>query len=114
MPGELAGRLLGLPGFAVLTVADYGGEIEMMIETTESVAGRPVSELLRKRILDPLGLSATRLPATATAAGGLVSYDGAADRYEMGPSGQLRRRSDDVVGRRSAAGCRLGFVRLAV
>lgn len=39
--GDLAGRLLGLPGFAVLTVADYGGEIEMMIETTESVTGCP-------------------------------------------------------------------------
>ncbi len=39
--GDLAGRLLGLPGFAVLMVADYGGEIEMMIETTESVTGCP-------------------------------------------------------------------------
>jgi transposase len=39
--GDLARRLLGLPGFAVLAVADYGGEIEMMIETTESVVGCP-------------------------------------------------------------------------
>jgi len=39
----------------------------------ESVTGCPVGELLRKRILDPLRLSATRLPATATAAGGLAS-----------------------------------------
>lgn len=39
--GDLAGRLLGLPGFAVLAVADYGGEIEMMIETTESVVSCP-------------------------------------------------------------------------
>ncbi len=41
MAGGLAGRLLGLPGFAVVTVADYGGEIEMMIETTESLSGCP-------------------------------------------------------------------------
>jgi D-alanyl-D-alanine carboxypeptidase len=39
----------------------------------ESLTGSPVGELLRRRILDSLGLSATRLPATATAAGGLVS-----------------------------------------
>ena len=39
--GDLAGRLLGLPGFAVLAVADYGGEIEMLVEITESVTGCP-------------------------------------------------------------------------
>jgi D-alanyl-D-alanine carboxypeptidase len=39
----------------------------------ESVTGCTVGELLRRRILDSLGLSATRLPETATAAGGLVS-----------------------------------------
>jgi D-alanyl-D-alanine carboxypeptidase len=39
----------------------------------ESATRRKVGELLRKRILDPLGLSTTRLPGTATAAGGLVS-----------------------------------------
>src|SRR5439155_19869456 len=39
----------------------------------ESVTGFTVGELLRERILDSLGLSATRLPRTATAAGGLVS-----------------------------------------
>jgi D-alanyl-D-alanine carboxypeptidase len=39
----------------------------------ESLTGCTVGELLRRRILDSLGLSATRLPPTATAAGGLVS-----------------------------------------
>ena len=39
--GDLAGRLLGLPGFAVIAAADYGGEVELLIETTETVAGCP-------------------------------------------------------------------------
>jgi D-alanyl-D-alanine carboxypeptidase len=39
----------------------------------ESLAGCTVDELLRRRILEPRELSATRLPAAATAAGGLVS-----------------------------------------
>jgi len=39
---DVAGRLLGLPGFAVLAVAEVGGEVELLIETTESVAGCPV------------------------------------------------------------------------
>jgi transposase len=32
---------LGLPGFVVLTAAEYGGELELLIETTESVTGCP-------------------------------------------------------------------------
>jgi D-alanyl-D-alanine carboxypeptidase len=39
----------------------------------ESVTGCSVGELLRRRILDSLALSATQLPERATAAGGLVS-----------------------------------------
>ncbi len=39
--GDLTGRLLGLPGFAVLVVAEYGGELELLIETTEAVTGCP-------------------------------------------------------------------------
>ncbi|MFL5334997.1 MAG: ISL3 family transposase [Geminicoccaceae bacterium] len=39
--GELAGRLFGLPGFAVLVVAEYGGELELLIEMTEAVTGCP-------------------------------------------------------------------------
>jgi D-alanyl-D-alanine carboxypeptidase len=39
----------------------------------ESLTGYKLGDLLYRRILDPLGLSTTRLPATATAAGGLVS-----------------------------------------
>src|SRR5664280_2337533 len=32
---------LGLPGFVVLAAGDYGGELELLIETTESVTGCP-------------------------------------------------------------------------
>jgi transposase len=32
---------LGLPGFVVLAAAEYGGELELLIETTESVTGCP-------------------------------------------------------------------------
>ncbi|MGZ4314865.1 MAG: serine hydrolase domain-containing protein [Gaiellaceae bacterium] len=39
----------------------------------ESVTSGSVGEALRRRILESLGLSATRLPATANVAGGLVS-----------------------------------------
>ena len=30
---------LGLPGFVVVAAAEYGGELELLVETTESVAG---------------------------------------------------------------------------
>jgi hypothetical protein len=32
---------LGLPGFVVLGAAEYGGAVELLIETTESVTGCP-------------------------------------------------------------------------
>ena len=32
---------LGLPGFVVLAAAEYGGELEVLVETMESVAGCP-------------------------------------------------------------------------
>lgn len=32
---------LGLPGFVVLAAAEYGGELELLVETTESVTGCP-------------------------------------------------------------------------
>ena len=32
---------LGLPGFVVLAAADYGGELELLVETTAGVAGCP-------------------------------------------------------------------------
>ena len=30
---------LGLPGFVVLAAGEYGGELELLVETTESVTG---------------------------------------------------------------------------
>jgi hypothetical protein len=33
--------MLGLPGFEVLAAGDYGGELELLIESTEMVAGCP-------------------------------------------------------------------------
>ncbi len=38
---DAAAVSLGLPGFVVLAAADYGGELELLIETTDSVAGCP-------------------------------------------------------------------------
>jgi hypothetical protein len=32
---------LGLPGFVVVAAAEYGGELELLVETMESVAGCP-------------------------------------------------------------------------
>ncbi len=32
---------LGLPGFVVLAAADYGGELELLVEAIESDAGCP-------------------------------------------------------------------------
>ncbi len=44
MPGrgqviDIAAVSLGLPGFVVLAGADYGGELELLVETTEPVTG---------------------------------------------------------------------------
>jgi hypothetical protein len=33
--------VVGLPGFVVLAVGEFGGELEVLIETTESVTGCP-------------------------------------------------------------------------
>jgi zinc-finger of transposase IS204/IS1001/IS1096/IS1165 len=38
---DTAAAALGLPGFVVLAAAEYGGELELLIETTESVVGCP-------------------------------------------------------------------------
>ena len=38
---DAATRALGLPGFVVLAAAEYGGELELLIETAESVTGCP-------------------------------------------------------------------------
>ena len=32
---------LGLPGFVVLAAGQYGGELDLLVETTESVSGCP-------------------------------------------------------------------------
>jgi hypothetical protein len=36
-----AAKMLGLPGFVVLGAAEYGGELELLIETTETQTGCP-------------------------------------------------------------------------
>ena len=36
-----ASMALGLPGFVVLAAGQYGGELELLVETTESVSGCP-------------------------------------------------------------------------
>jgi hypothetical protein len=36
-----ATAVLGLPGFVVLAAGEYGGELELLVETTESVTGCP-------------------------------------------------------------------------
>ncbi len=38
---DTAAVSLGLPGFVVLAGAEYGGELELLVETTESVTGCP-------------------------------------------------------------------------
>jgi len=38
---DAAAVSLGLPGFVVLAAADYGGELELLIETTDSTTGCP-------------------------------------------------------------------------
>ncbi len=35
----LPATMLGLPGFAVLAAGEYGGELELLVETTETVTG---------------------------------------------------------------------------
>ena len=37
----MVASLLGLPGFTVLAVSEYGCEVEVLIETTEKVTGCP-------------------------------------------------------------------------
>lgn len=37
----MAVSLLGLPGFTVLAVSEYAGEVEVLVETTETVTGCP-------------------------------------------------------------------------
>jgi transposase len=39
--GSVDTATLGLPGFVVLAAGEYGGELELLIETTESVSGCP-------------------------------------------------------------------------
>jgi hypothetical protein len=38
---ELAGGMLGLPGFRVLAVAGFEGELQVQVETTQDLVGCP-------------------------------------------------------------------------
>lgn len=38
-PRDTAARMLGLPGFVVLAAGEYGGELELLVETTATLAG---------------------------------------------------------------------------
>lgn len=38
---DVAARLLGLEGFVVTSAGEYGGELELLMETTEVVGGLP-------------------------------------------------------------------------
>jgi hypothetical protein len=37
----LSALMLGLAGFVVLAAAEYGGELELLVESAETVAGCP-------------------------------------------------------------------------
>jgi transposase len=37
----LPALMLGLPGFVVLAAVEYGGELELLVETVETVVGCP-------------------------------------------------------------------------
>jgi D-alanyl-D-alanine carboxypeptidase len=73
-PDELIEVTLGLPRHEPGKFSYANSNYVLIGLVIESVTASTVGEVLGRRILDPLGLPATRLPGTATsAAGGLVS-----------------------------------------
>ena len=72
-PDELIQISLSLPRHQPGSFSYANSNFVLVGLLLESLTGHAVGELLRARILDPLGLSATRLPPAATAAGGLIS-----------------------------------------
>jgi D-alanyl-D-alanine carboxypeptidase len=80
-PDELIEIALARPWHKI-GIFNYANSNYLLIgRMIESMTGYPVSEALRRRISDPLGLSATRLPTTSNAAGGLVSTAGDLARF---------------------------------
>jgi D-alanyl-D-alanine carboxypeptidase len=72
-PDELIEVSLALPRHEP-GVFSYANSNYVLIRLViESVTGVSLAELLRRRILDPIGLSAMRLPTTATVASTVVS-----------------------------------------
>ena len=72
-PDELIEVSLALPWHEP-GVFSYANSNYVLIRLViESVTGFLLAELLRRRIFDPIGLSATQLPATATVASAVVS-----------------------------------------
>jgi hypothetical protein len=62
---------LGLPGFVVVAAAEYGGELELLVETMDSVAGCPrcgvVATLHDRKARWVRDLPAGRRPDTSSA-----------------------------------------------
>jgi D-alanyl-D-alanine carboxypeptidase len=80
-PEELIEVSLALPPHE-RGVFSYANSNYVLIRLVlESVTGFSLAELLRRRILGPIGLSATQLPATATVASALVSSSDDLSRF---------------------------------
>jgi D-alanyl-D-alanine carboxypeptidase len=72
-PDELIQVSLALPRHEPGVFSYANSNYILIWLVIESVTGFSLPELLRRRILDPIGLSATQLPATATVASAVVS-----------------------------------------
>ncbi len=81
--GSAATAMLGLAGFVLLAVAEFGGEVEQAVETTERVVGCPGCGVLA-RLYDQRPIRVRDLPA----AGRAVTLV-----WSSGSGGALRRRA---------------------
>ena len=80
-PDELIEVSLALPRHEPGVFSYANSNYVLMRLVIESVTGFSLAELLRRRILDPLGISATQLPAPTTVASALVSTSGDLARF---------------------------------
>ena len=72
-PDELIDVSLALPRHEPGAFSYANSNYVLIRLVIESITGVSLADLLRRRILDPLGLSATQLPATETVANALAS-----------------------------------------